>query len=133
GGTKFPFWYRTRAGGDTPALDCQAARLHPFDALTHETIDLGGFPSSVVENPALGVEVKINPTRFEVVISRDERDMPPRHAGVGGGMQLKLVSEEALVTVDDPHIPGGYDTFRLLEILQRFGLENSPILVIWRG
>src|SRR5262249_51299474 len=77
GGAKFPLWYSTRASGDTPTLDCQGARLHPFDAVAREVIDLGGFPGGVVEHPTLGVEIKINPTRFDIVIRRDESDMPP--------------------------------------------------------
>src|SRR4029079_17267302 len=47
GRAKFPLWYNTRAGGDTPALDCQGARLHPFNTLTREVIDLGSFPRGV--------------------------------------------------------------------------------------
>ena len=117
GGAKFPLWYSTRAGGDTPALDCQAARLHPFNTFTREAIDLGGFPRGVVEHPALGVEIKINPARFEIVIRRDESDMSPGCAGLSLRMQLKLVGEEALVTVNDPHIPRGHHTLGLLDIL----------------
>ena len=48
-------------------------------------------------------------------------------------MPLKLVGEEALVTVNDPHIPCGYHTLGLLDILERFGLENDPAPLIWRG
>jgi hypothetical protein len=48
-------------------------------------------------------------------------------------MQLKLVSEETPGTVDDPHIPRGHHALGLLEILQRFGLEENPVLVVWRG
>ena len=45
-------------------------------------------------------------------------------------MQLKLVGEEAPVTVDDPHIPRRHHTLGLLEILERFGLEEHPVLVV---
>jgi hypothetical protein len=48
-------------------------------------------------------------------------------------MQLKLVGEKALVTVDDPHIPRGDYTLCLVEILQRFCLQENSLLVIWRG
>jgi hypothetical protein len=48
-------------------------------------------------------------------------------------MQFKLVGEEAPVTVNDPHIPRGYHTLGLLDILQRFGLENGSVPLIWRG
>jgi hypothetical protein len=48
-------------------------------------------------------------------------------------MQLKLVGEEAPVTVDDPHIPRSHHALGLLEILQRFCLEQNPVLLIWRG
>ena len=43
---------------------------------------------------------------------------------------LKLVGEEPLATIDDPHISGGYHPLGLLEILQRFRLEQDPVLVV---
>ena len=114
-------------------MDCQAARLYPLDAFTRETIALGSFPRGVIEHPALGVEIKINPVCFKIVIRRDESDMPPGCAGIGVHVQLKLVGEEALVTVKNPHIPRGYHTPGLLDILERFGLENDPAALIWWG
>jgi hypothetical protein len=96
-------------------------------------IDLGGFPRGIVEHPSLSFEIKINPARFEIFSWRDKSDMSPGCASVRLRMQFKLVGEEALVTVDDPHIPRGYYTLGLLDILQRFGLENDSVPLIWRG
>src|SRR5262245_18350108 len=90
GRAEFPLGYSTRAGGATPTLDCQAARLHPFDAFTLEVIDLGGFPRGIVEHSSLGFEIKINPARFEIVSRRDKSDMSPGCAGVRLRMQLQL-------------------------------------------
>src|SRR5262249_43927758 len=131
GGTKFPLRHSIRTGGDAPALDCQLARLQPFDALTREVIDLGGFPCGVVEHPTVGVEIKLDPGRLEIIIGCHEPDMPPGCPSIAVRMQFKLVGEETLVAVGDSHIPCSHYTLRRLEILQRFRLQNDPLPLLW--
>src|SRR6266545_5475115 len=82
GGAKLPLWHSTRTGGDAPALDRQLAWIQPLDALTREVIDLGSFPRGIVKHPALGVEIKIEPGRLEIIIGCHEPDMPPGYPSV---------------------------------------------------